>query len=201
MTQSEFLADVIARLESLRLPYMVVGSVVSNAYGLPRFTHDIDIVLELSAAEVEAFCQAFAREDYYLSSAAVVAGVARRQQFNLIHAASGNKVDFMPARTDAWGREQLTRRRRVQLLVDPSGNVVEAYTASPEDVILGKLWYFSIGESDKHLTDIAHICQMASTVLDTDYIERWATDLSLLPHWQAVQERLRTPPPPPPVIP
>lgn len=47
----------ITRLERLGLPYFVTGSAAGIAYGEPRMTHDIDIVvalmLEVSAEQID----------------------------------------------------------------------------------------------------------------------------------------------------
>lgn len=44
---SEWLHIVATFLESSDIPYWVVGSMASMAYGKPRFTNDIDFVTEL----------------------------------------------------------------------------------------------------------------------------------------------------------
>jgi hypothetical protein len=74
----------------------------------------------------------------------------------VIHPTSGNKIDFMIARHDAWGREQVARRRRESILRDRIG-----YIAAPEDVILSKLLYYREGQSDKHLRDVAAMMQVS----------------------------------------
>ncbi len=39
--------------------YMVTGAVAGVIYGEPRLTHDLDLVIELDQADIEAFRQAF----------------------------------------------------------------------------------------------------------------------------------------------
>src|SRR4051794_32113644 len=148
---------------------MLVGSFASSAYGEPRFTQDIDIVLDLPAAQIPALCAAFPVPDFYVSESAVREAVQRRFQFNVLHTTSGNKIDFLLPRDDEWGRTQLGRRQRVRLLPDREG-----FAARPEDVILGKLWYFAEGGSDKHLRDIAGILRVSGDVVDRDDVGRWA---------------------------
>src|SRR3954471_2689491 len=46
MTAEEILYLVVDALESLGVPYMVVGSFSSSLYGTPRMTHDADLVVE-----------------------------------------------------------------------------------------------------------------------------------------------------------
>jgi hypothetical protein len=45
MEPSELLAYVVRVLEQLAVPYLVTGSTATIAYGEPRFTNDIDIVI------------------------------------------------------------------------------------------------------------------------------------------------------------
>jgi len=49
MSAEEVVYAVIDALESLGVPYMVVGSFSSNLWGIPRSTHDADFVVELGA--------------------------------------------------------------------------------------------------------------------------------------------------------
>lgn len=81
--------------EGLGIAYLVVGSTATIAYGEPRFTNDIDIVLDLSAEQIDAFCSAFPSDEFYISQSAVEQAVRKKFQFNVIHRASGLKIDFI----------------------------------------------------------------------------------------------------------
>lgn len=186
MEQAELLGWVVDVLEGAGIPYLLVGSLASGVYGEPRFTQDIDVVIELRPDQVSRLCAAFPAPEYYVSETAAREAIAIGGQFNVIHSTSGNKIDFILARRDAWGRSQLSRRRREEILPGRLG-----YTASPEDVILGKLWYYHEGGSEKHLRDIAAMLQVSGEEIDRDYIEQWARQLGFMEAWQAVLERLR----------
>lgn len=47
MTETEVTHLVLDAIEQLGLPYMIVGSLSANAYGVPRATQDADIVVAL----------------------------------------------------------------------------------------------------------------------------------------------------------
>jgi len=49
--KNEFLEDIICKLESASIPYMVVGSVAGSLYGISRATIDIDIVIAPSSEQ------------------------------------------------------------------------------------------------------------------------------------------------------
>jgi hypothetical protein len=44
---------------------MVTGSVASMAYGEPRLTHDVDIVIEISREHCQRFGALFPGEEFY----------------------------------------------------------------------------------------------------------------------------------------
>ena len=188
MEQIELLRYAIETLEQLDLRYAVVGSFASGAYGEPRFTQDIDIVFELPAGQIAIFCQHFPSPEFYLSESAVCEAVRRQSQFNVIHPSSGNKIDFILNRQDAWGQSQLARRQAVQLFSDRRG-----YLASPEDVILGKMVYYREGGSEKHLRDITGILRICGETVDREYVARFAKQLGLTEIWDAVLNRIEEP--------
>lgn len=186
MEQAELLRHVINVLEDQGVTYFLVGSLASGVYGEPRLTRDIDIVVELRPDQVAKLCGAFPSTEYYVNESAAREAIGTTGQFNVIHPASGNKIDFIIARQDAWGRSQISRRRREQILPGRPG-----YTAAPEDVIIGKLFYYHKGGSEKHLRDIAAMLQVSGEEIDTDYIDDWAQNLGLTDEWRAVLDQLR----------
>jgi hypothetical protein len=185
LEQPDLLRRVLDILDVLKVPYLIVGSLASTAYGEPRFTQDIDIVIALPAGQAAALCAAFPSDEFYVSLPAAEQAVRSRGQFNVIHPASGQKVDFMIARNDPWGTSQFARRREELLLPDRLG-----YVAAPEDVILGKLLYYAEGGSEKHLRDITGILRVSGELVDRAYVAHWAAQLNVAAIWQAVLERL-----------
>jgi hypothetical protein len=182
MEQSEFLRTAVQTLESLAIPYAIVGSWGSGVYGEARFTRDIDIVVDLPLADVPRFCAAFPASEFYLSEEAARSAIRDRSQFNLLHPASGNKIDFMLTRPNTWDDEQLRRRRRIEF---PQGaNSFHAYVAAPEGVILGKLWYYSQGGGERHLRDIDGILRVSGADVDRSEVERWAARIGCGEVWQ-----------------
>ncbi len=93
MNQGEFFSFVVDVLAEMRIPYMITGSVASMAYGEPRMTLDMDIVIDFPQEKVEDFCQRF-KNDFYVDSEGIRKAIRQRNHFNIIHAPSGSKVDF-----------------------------------------------------------------------------------------------------------
>ena len=155
-----FLVFVTA-LNRLKCPYMVTGSVAATLYGEPRFTHDVDLVLELPASAMEEFAAAFPVEQFYCPPLEVIVAESRRPQrghFNLIHHATGMKADIYLAGRDALHQWGMQKRRRLTL------DGVEIQVAPPEYVILRKLEYYREGFSEKHLLDSRAIVAMCNDI-------------------------------------
>jgi hypothetical protein len=116
------------------LTYLVTGSTATIAYGEPRFTNDIDIVIDLPPGKVAAFCEGFSGGDFYISEQAVAQAVQQQFQFNVIHPASGLKIDFIILSESHYDQSRRARRRHLPVFPDGA-----AWFASPEDVVLKKL--------------------------------------------------------------
>src|SRR5438270_282825 len=141
----EAFRDVIQRLESHHVDYMVVGSVASIIYGEPRLTRDMDIVIELPPALSTQLDKVFPSSDFYLPPLEIVSQeVMNRGQFNIIDLKTSLKIDFILRRVSPHAITEFGRRRRHPFLPG-----LEVWLASPEDVIIKKLAYFQEGGSEK----------------------------------------------------
>ncbi len=174
-------------LDRLRIPYYVTGSMASGAHGEPRFTNDIDIVLELGMDQVDALIAAFPEADFYCSRAAVVLAVRTKFQFNILHPESGLKADLIASKDDAFSRSVLSRAVRI---TDPA---FSAWFSSPEDIILNKLLFYRDGRSDKHIRDIAGVLKVQAERIDRVYILGWVEHFGLQAEWQLALDRVAIP--------
>jgi hypothetical protein len=183
--QAELLGFTLGILERYDIPYMIVGSLASGAYGEPRLTQDIDIVVEPTPPQLEQLCGAFPPDDFYVSRDAARAALRDGGQFNVLDPSSGNKIDFMIARSDAWGLQQMARRRRMKLFPNREG-----FTGGPEDIILSKMLYYLEGGSEKHLRDITGMLKISPDRIDQAYVTKWADQLGVTEIWRAVLKRI-----------
>ena len=175
-------------LNRLGVAYMVTGSVASMAYGVPRVTLDIDVVIELSPAQAGLLPGAFPPDAFYCPPREVI-GLevqrASRGHFNVIHVETGFKADFYAAGADPLHRWGMARRRRVEMF----GELV--MLAPPEYVIIRKLEYFREGASEKHLGDIRGMLDVSGDLIDRSAIDAMARERGL-------QEQLKRALEPPP---
>ena len=181
MEPSDLLTLLTKKLDELGIAYLVTGSMATIAYGEPRFTIDIDVVISLRAEDVNRFCEAFPMPEFYVSQDAVKDAVRDRRQFNIIHPASGLKIDGIIPKDDAFERSR--QQRGVRL---PITEGVDVLFASAEDVIVRKMQYFQQGGSDKHLRDIAGVLKIQGERIDRQYIADWADRLNVRDVWDSV---------------
>jgi hypothetical protein len=186
VTQAELLQYLVETLEGLCIDYMIVGSHASIYYGEPRFTQDVDVVVELTPQALSRLLERFPSSDFYVSEETARDALARRGQFNIIHGASAVKIDVFFGKDTDYDHVRFARRQRLPLVPGR-----DAYFARPEDIILYKLLYFREGGSDRHLRDIAGILAVSGTELDRGYIVHWARQLRVGDLWEEAARRDR----------
>lgn len=184
MEQSELLRYLTEALERLGLRYFVTGSTATIFFGEPRFTNDIDVVVDLPVGKISELCAAFPSPGFYVSEETVRRAVARRSQFNIIHPSSGLKVDVMVPVDSPFNRLRFTRARRVR----PAPEFDAAFS-SAEDVVLKKMEAYREGGSEKHLRDITGVLKISGKHLDRAYIGDWAERLGVLDIWREILRR------------
>ena len=185
MEQDELLRHVVETLESLDLSYLVTGSIATILYGEPRFTNDIDVVVQLSPDRIDELAKAFPSDEFYLDPERIRQAVAARSQFNIIHPSSGLKIDIIVPAMDAFDQSRFARATRVNPADD-----YQATFASPEDVIVKKLQFYDAGGSDKHLRDIASVLRISGADVDRAYVTEWADRLGLRSIWDSILDQL-----------
>ncbi len=176
----ETFQSAIEKIEQAKISYMIVGSLASMVYGEPRLTRDMDLVIDISAADSQKFSELFSQPNYYCPPLEVISDEIRnRGQFNLLHVDTGLKIDIMIKKVTAFDQSRFARIRKIELWPNFSANV-----ASPEDVIIKKLEFYREGGSEKHIRDIRGI--VSNTKLDQAYLYHWVDHLHLRDEWQKI---------------
>jgi len=181
----ELLQEIVELLEHLQIPYLVTGAIASMAYGEPRLTNDIDIVAAIEEQHITGLISAFPPDDFYISEDMIRDAIHHHGQFNIIHPASGLKVDVIIKQNTPFDNSRFRRIKRIH-----PAESYQANFAAPEDVIIKKMEYYKKGGSDKHLRDITGILKVSGHVVDREYIITWAKKLGLMKIWEAVEDRV-----------
>ena len=82
-------------------------------------------------------------------------------------------IDFWPLKDDAYSREQFARRRQVEVF----GRKV--WMLAPEDIILAKLLWYKMSESETQMRDMVGVWKAQRETLDLNYLRAWASRLSV----------------------
>lgn len=106
----EFLRYVVSVLEEQELPYAIAGSVGMMAYGEVRGTMDLDVVVQLTAAELGPLLAHFPFPEFDSDAATAREAVRTGGTFNIIHDLM--KVDIFPVSSEVE-RNQVHRARRL----------------------------------------------------------------------------------------
>ena len=164
-------------LERCGLRYLVGGSLASSMSGEPRSTLAVDIVVAITAADIECLVDAL-RTDFDVDDHAIARAVRERSSVNVFHVASGIKVDLFVMGGGPLDDEQMERRQRVLVARDPD-RYLYAYT--PEDILLQKLRSFRAENevSDRQWRDVLGILLVQGTALDRAYVRDRATRVGL----------------------
>lgn len=183
MSVTSLFEKLRAALEAAHVPYFVTGSFASSAHGIPRSTNDIDIIIAPTPDQLGALMDQLSDPEYYADREDAFEALRRRSQFNVIDNATLWKVDFIVSKDTPFDVSRFARRRITEI----AG--VGVYAATPEDVVIAKLLWAKLGESDRQLNDAAGVIRMQADALDHSYIQSWVDELELRVQWDAARER------------
>lgn len=186
MDQAELLEYAARCLNNLNIEYFITGSVASFLYGEPRLTQDIDIVADIDRRHISGLLESFPEKEFYIDETSIRLAIREKTRFNIIHPASGLKIDAIIPKGRRLDLYRFKRRRTVRV----SEDLAIPYS-SPEDIIISKLEFYREGCSEKHLRDIAGILKISGPELDFDYLARITRTLGLGDFWKEFQIKIR----------
>lgn len=167
MEYQSTLRKIASILQGLKIPYFVTGGAAVVAWGRPRFTADVDVIVELKKNQIKELVDILIKEGY-VDEDAVKEALEYQSEFNFIDEATGIKVDFWILKDDAFDRSRLNRAVEQNIFEQ------KIYFTSPEDLILMKLLWFEESKSTRHLEDIQSIMSIKKNELDFKYLKKWA---------------------------
>ncbi len=179
MSQEEFLRRIVEKLTAAGIPHALAGSLASGFHGEPRTTNDIDLVVAPTKEQLDAFIDSLG-SDYYVSNESAQDALRNRSMFNIIDFQSGWKADLIVQKDRPFSREEFDRRKTENL----SG--LQVPIVSPEDVILSKLEWSRISESERQIRDALGVAVVQWRSLDKEYLRKWAEELGVADRLEAV---------------
>jgi hypothetical protein len=181
MSFPEVLPKIISALEGAGVAYMLTGSFASAYHGFLRSTQDIDLVIEATPPQLRALVESLPSSEYYVEIDAALEALKRTSMFNIIDLKSGWKIDMIIRKDRAFSREEFRRRQ----LIKTQG--LSFFVASAEDIVLAKLEWSKLAQSQRQIADAAGILKTRWDSLDRSYLKEWIGELGLEKEWNDVQ--------------
>lgn len=168
---------VVDAFESLKIPYLIGGSLASSLHGVMRATMDVDILADIKIEQVAPFISIL-KDQFYADSEMITSAIVHKSSFNLVHFESLFKADVFLSKGSEFERSQLKRRQGLTISDESDRKV---YFATVEDTLLAKLdWYRQGGKvSERQWQDVLGMIKVQKDHLDLAYLNRWATDLGI----------------------
>lgn len=166
MTSNAAVLKMIEALERSGIPYMLVGSFSSNAYGVARSTHDADIVVQMRPDGM-AQLRGELGTDFQVDPQMSFETVTATSRYIVKVRGSRFKIELFLLGDDPHDQARFARRRREPFL----GR--EVYLPTAEDVIVTKLYWAQLARRGKDYDDARNVIAVQQDRLDWDYIHRW----------------------------
>ena len=187
---TSFLKLILETLEVSGVEYMIGGAIAEWAWGEPRATQDLDIVINLPIKAIGRFSKELEKRKMLVPADIILDTMMEGRAdipLNAIHMYSGLKADLYLMR-DGDKLRQSAFERRVK--VDYGPPIGKVYVHSPEDLILYKLMYLGLSGQPKHARDIAAILRAEKKQLDIRYIEEWVNQLGFGSVWKEMLDSI-----------
>lgn len=185
MSLAEFLTRVVRILDSTGVPYMLTGSLAAAYFGTPRATQDIDVVIDTDSLRIDRLVDALLDAGFYVSHEAAHSAFESASQFNAIDPETGWKVDLIVRKDRPFSVTEFGRRQPAHVLG------VEVSLTSIEDLIIAKLEWSQLGDSELQRRDVAQLLEAGWESIDQAYITQWVESLGLQVAWGQAIARLR----------
>lgn len=192
MNYEDFVHQVLAALEAAGIDYLIGGAVATWAWGEPRATLDLDLVANIPLEAVGKLSKELKKRDMLVPAEIILDNILETRAdlpISIIHMYSGYRADLYPLREGDELRASAFERRQKIDLGAPLG---EVYLHSPEDLIIYKLWYYSLNQQTKHIRDITSIVMTLGEELDFSYIEYWVNKKGLTSLWRELLAKIKS---------
>lgn len=166
---------VIAVLDVLnrkQVPYMLVGSFSSNAYGEARATKDADFVVELSAEKRSDLLRELPVE-FEIDCQVLFETITGHTRQILRVPSIPFEIELFDLSDEAFDQSRFSRRLKTSMLDQ------DVWLPTAEDVVVQKLRWAKLGSRMKDFLDAQSIVKVRGDRLDWDYIRHWCRELEI----------------------
>lgn len=169
----DFLQKITEKIDTIKLPYMLSGSVAMGFYAIQRTTRDIDLVIEMQEKDIKAICELF-KDGYYCHKPAIEDALRNNGMFNVIDTSTGFKVDFILRKNANYDKSAFERKKLTPI---SEGSDMKYWVISLEDLIIAKIRWIQELVSERQIEDIENL--LRNPLIDLDYLNFWIKELKL----------------------
>ncbi|QYO67815.1 hypothetical protein [Leptolyngbya sp. 7M] len=160
------------QFEKLGIAYYLGGGLAAAIWGEPRVTQDADIIVQFQSDQLDRLISTLEAEGFYCPPADVEEvrlGVGKT--ISITHTQTLDNADLIAMSDEPFERSQMSRRMLIEDLGAPF------WVCTAEDIILQKLLWSQRSRSEQQWRQVLGILKAQATVLDYDYLSRWADQI------------------------
>jgi hypothetical protein len=166
MNTDDIVFAVIDYLNEHDVPYMLVGSLATNVYCVPRSTEDGDVVVQSDIVQIArqiSQTHGGVHIDPQLSFESVTA----TKKVVLRTEGHGFEIELFQLSDDEHDQMRFSRRIQVNTMDRP------VWIASLEDMIITKLRWSQHAGREKDISDARNLIGVQHELVDWPYVESW----------------------------
>ena len=166
MTLQELAVKALSAAEDLGANFMAVGAIAAGAYGVPRSTRDVDLLVEVTGGKITQLIERLSDEIAFDEQVQFDTLTWGRRHVGITKQGPPLKVELFEVFDDPFVASEFSRRRKV--FVPMLG--MNTWLPTAEDVVVQKLRW----AREKDLLDVADILVVQTEQnLDMNYIKKW----------------------------
>ncbi len=158
-TMEEILEAVCSYLNEEGIDYVLVGGIAVIAYGNPRTTVDVDIIVRLNKDKIEEFTEFLQTEGFFADPRDLQKALQEKSHFTAELKNTLFRVDIKGIYNEC-DRRTMNNKKKIEF------EGITMFVASPEDTIAHKLLY----GSEQDLSDAEGIYVRQLKTLDHAYL-------------------------------
>ena len=132
---------------------------------------------------MRAFVAAFPEDQFYADEQDALESFQHTLQFNIIDFATTFKADLIFKKNREFSRVEFARRQPHVI------GGVRVHLVTAEDILIAKLEWAKLGESQRQIEDAAGVIARQAANLDRAYVEHCVDELDLRKQWEMALSR------------
>ena len=190
MSEVEAVGAMIGALNAAGISFLLVGTMSSNAYGIPHSTKNADFVVKLGSFPISKLLELLPpgfRMESQIGIETITS--ARRYRLHFDGASAPFRIDLFEISDDLHDQERMATRLETQFQAH------KAFIPRAEDVVIAKLRWSKGGQRGIHVDDARDVLAVQMGRLDMAYIRGWCDRHGTR---ELLEETLKSIPPLPP---